>query len=250
MSDDVPKITPSYGYDDLTDLIGRMTGDEKHEVSAHSTLDVLWVLYDSVLRVNPASLEDPMRDRLVVSKGHGPMALYAVLAAKGMVDIDELASYGRYDSPFGWHPDRLRIGAVEVSSGSLGHGLAIAIGVAYGLRGCGIASPRVFCLLGDGELDEGSVHEAIALGGRLRLDNLTAVVIDNESSTHGWPGGIASRFEVEGWRGVTVDGRDHQQLWSALNGDPPLHEGIPRVVVCELAPGGVHQSSPDELRQP
>ncbi|WP_298210542.1 transketolase [Ferrimicrobium sp.] len=236
-------MAPNFGYEDLTNLIRLMTGDEKHEASAHSTLDVVWVLYDSVLRVNAASLEDPMRDRLVISKGHGPMALYAVLAAKGMIPIDELVAYGRYDSALGWHPDRLRIGAIEVSSGSLGHGLAIAVGIAYGLRLCRLLTPRVFCLLGDGELDEGSVHETIALAGRLHLDNLTAVVIDNESATYGWPGGIARRFEVEGWRGVTVDGHDHQQLAKALDRDESLRGGSPRVVVCELARADLRPNS-------
>lgn len=226
--------SPTYGYEDLADLIQLMTGDEKHDASAHSTLDVLWVLYDSVLRVDRGSINDPMRDRLMISKGHGPMALYAVLVAKQMMTVDELRTYGEFDSSLGWHPDRLRIQAVEISSGSLGHGLAIAIGSAYGLSLRSSSPPQVFCLLGDGELDEGSVHEAIALAARLGLGNLTAVVIDNRSSTHGWPAGIAGRFEVEGWVARTVAGRDHRALEAALCYEGSAPKAEPRVVVCEI----------------
>lgn len=206
----------SDGYAALPALIARMTGDEKHTPSAASTLDVLWVLYDRILRVDPAAPDDPDRDRFLLSKGHGPMAYYAVLAAKGFIEPATLGTFARYDSPFGTHPDRTLIRGVEISSGSLGHGLPIAVGVALGLRASGRDRPRVFCLLGDGELDEGSNHEAITLAGRHDLDRLTAVVVDNDSASHGWPGGIAARFEVEGWSAVTVDGRDHRALERAL----------------------------------
>ncbi|MBW3671395.1 MAG: transketolase [Acidobacteria bacterium] len=212
-----------YGYRDLLRLLTLMSGDEKHEPSATSTLDVLWVLYDRILRIDPASPRDPDRDRFLLSKGHGPMAFYAVLAAKQFIDTDELSRFGTYASTLGLHPDRMLIPGVEVSSGSLGHGLPIAIGVCLALRARDATAPRVFCLLGDGELDEGSNHEAIAFAGRLRLSSLTAIVIDNSSSSLGWPGGIAPRFAVEGWRTVSVDGRDHDAIEHALQsrGDGP-----------------------------
>src|SRR5207247_5155747 len=125
--------------------------------------------------------------------GHGPMAYYADLAAKGFLPEDELRSYGGYESPLGQHPDRNRARGVEISSGSLGHGLGIAVGLALGLRARRSAA-RVFCLAGDAELEEGSNHEAIAFAGRAGLDRLACVVVDNRSSSLGWPGGIASRF--------------------------------------------------------
>jgi transketolase len=202
-------------YDELPRLITRMTGDEKHEPSAFSTLDVLWVLYDRVLRVDPDRPDDPSRDRLLLSKGHGPVGYYAVLAAKGFIPLEWLDGFGEYDSPLGWHPDARLIPGVEIASGSLGHGLPIAVGVASGLRARSNRDSRVFCLVGDGELDEGSNHEAIAVASRMGLD-LTAIAIDNGSSSWGWPGGIASRFEAEGWAGETVDGRDHEALHVAL----------------------------------
>ena len=98
-------------------LLTRLTGDEKHAPSAHSTLDVLWVLYDRVLRVTPATVDDPDRDRFLLSKGHGPAAYYAVLAAKGFIPEDWLDDMASWDSPLGHHPDRLRVPGVEISSG-------------------------------------------------------------------------------------------------------------------------------------
>ena len=203
-------------YGDLGRLLALMSGDEKHDPSAHSTLDVLWVLYDRVLDVDPTQVEDPTRDRFLLSKGHGPMAYYAVLAAKGFLSEDDLRSFGNYRSRLGHHPDRALVPGVEISSGSLGHGLPLAVGTALGLRAQGITGPRVVVLVGDAELDEGSNHEAMTYAGAVGLDNLTVVVIDNASSTHGWPGGIDSRFAVEGWATAVVDGRDHDALAGAL----------------------------------
>src|SRR6266568_1986499 len=96
-------------FDDLPALMSLMTGDGKHDQAATSTLDVLWVLYDRVLRVTPETADDDSRDRFLLSKGHGPMAYYAVLAAKGFIDVDTLRTFGRYDSPLGHHPDRNRV---------------------------------------------------------------------------------------------------------------------------------------------
>lgn len=206
----------NYGYENLPGLIALLSGDEKHDASASSTLDVLWVLYDRVLNVNPAQPFHPDRDRFLLSKGHGPMAYYAVLAAKGFITEDMLPGFATYHSTLGTHPDRLLIPGVEISSGSLGHGLPISVGVAMALEAKGATGPRVFCLLGDAELDEGSNHEAIAIAGRRKLDRLTAIVINNGSATHGWPGGIHKRFAVEGWATTTIDGRDHAAIEDAL----------------------------------
>jgi len=213
----------------LADLLTRVTGDEKHAPSAHSTLDVLWVLYDRVLRITPETVDDPDRDYFLLSKGHGPAAYYAVLAAKGFIPPDWLDDVGSWESPLGHHPDRVRVPGVEISSGSLGHGLPLGIGVALGLRAQGRLKPRVYVLLGDAELDEGSNHEAIAFAGAIGLDSLTAIVIDNQSATHGWPGGIASRFTVNGWIASTVDGRDADAIAAALRSDST---GRPHVVVA------------------
>jgi transketolase len=205
----------AYGYDDLRHLMSLQTGDEKHDASSTSTLDVLWVLYDQVLDVTADTVDDPRRDRFLLSKGHGPMAYYAVLAAKGFIPVSWLPGFGGFDSPLGYHPDRNLVPGVEISSGSLGHGLPLAIGTALGLRAQGIGS-RVVVLVGDAELDEGTNAEAIAVAGSLGLDRLTVVAVDNNSASLGWSGGLERRFAVEGWANRRVDGRDHRALTKAL----------------------------------
>ena len=218
-------------YGDLEGLLTLMTGDEKHSTSATSTLDVVWTLYDSVLQASSDDPENPNRDRFLLSKGHGPMALYAVLAAKGFITVDSLADWGTYHSSLGYHPDSNLIPGVEIASGSLGHGLPIAVGMAMALKLRGNRTSRVFCLLGDAELEEGSNHEAIALAGRLGLDQLTAIVIDNRSSSHGWPGGISKRFEVEDWSAATVNGRSHADIRNGLSANI---QGQPHVLVATV----------------
>ncbi|WP_442930695.1 thiamine pyrophosphate-dependent enzyme [Micromonospora sp. NBC_00421] len=214
----------------LRGLFGRMVGDEKHGWAAASTLHAIWVLYDRVLNVSPANIDDPDRDRFFLSKGHGPMAHYAMLAAKGFIAPETLDTWAQLGSPLGLHPDRTLVPGVEISSGSLGHGLPLAVGTALALRAEGRRA-RVVVLMGDGEFDEGSNHEAIAIAGRLGLDRITAIVIDNRSASLGWPDGIARRFEVEGWHAATVDGRDNDELYRALTREP---DGRPQAVVAEI----------------
>jgi transketolase len=223
-------VSREVDFADIPDLYARMTGDEKHGLAAASALHVLWVLYDRVLDVSPDRVDDPARDRFLLSKGHGPMAYYAVLAAKGFLDPSLLDTWTGWDSPLGLHPDRVLVPGVEIGSGSLGHGLPIAVGTAIGL-GLQGGEQRVVVLVGDGELDEGSNHEAIALAGRLGLERLTTVVVDNGSGTHGWPGGLAARFAVEGWEATTVDGRDRDALHEAFL---TPHVGTPLAVVAEV----------------
>ena len=221
----------SLGYDDLPHLMSLMTGDEKHSAAATSTLDVVWVLYDRVLRVSPGTLEDPGRDRST-SPGARPDGLLRHLAAKGFIPVEWLTDWASWDSPLGHHPDRVLVPGVEISSGSLGHGLPLAVGSALGVKAQGLDA-RVVVLVGDAELDEGSNHEAIELAGAMGLEQLTVVVVDNRSSTWNEPGSIARRFGTEGWDVVTVDGRDHAQLERALALRAP-GSGRPDVVVAEV----------------
>ena len=204
------------GYDDLLALLTLLTGDEKHDWSSLSTLDVLWVLYDRVLGPD---------DRFLLSKGHGPAAYYAVLAAKGLIPVEDLPGFGSFDSPLGYHPDRMLLPGVEISSGSLGHGLPVAVGAA-------LTGRSVTCLVGDGELDEGSSWEAVQWAGRIGLASLTAVVVDNHSSTYHWPGGVEKRFELEGWTSARADGRDHDALELAFR---MRTDAAPHVVVAEAS---------------
>jgi transketolase len=198
----------SLGYDDLPELLTRLTGDEKHDWSSLSTLDVLWVLHDRVLGPD---------DRFLLSKGHGPAAFYAVLAAKGLIPVDALEGFGSFSSMLGYHPDRVLVPAAGIGSGSLGHGLPIAVGAA-------LTGRRVYCLVGDAELDEGSNWEAVQYAGRIGLASLNVVVIDNRSSTYHWPGGVEERFTLEGWSAARCDGRDHaaiERAFGAATGERP-----------------------------
>ncbi|HEX5296604.1 MAG TPA: transketolase [Streptosporangiaceae bacterium] len=227
-------------YAELPALMTLMTGDEKHGPSATSTLDVLWVLYDQILRVSPGTVDDPGRDRFLLSKGHGPAAYYAVLAAKEFIPEAWLADFGSASSPLGYHPDRSLIPGVEISSGSLGHGLPIGVGVAHGLLAQGLAVPRVYVLVGDAELDEGSNSEAIVYAGAAGLPNLTVVAVDNRSSSGGWgPGGIEAHFAVAGWSVTRVSGRDHLALAAAFRATAAgavsgSASGGPQLVVAEV----------------
>lgn len=203
------------GYDDLEDLMRLQTGDEKHDSAASSTLDVLWVLYDQVLDIGADRVDDPQRDRFLLSKGHGPSAYYAVLAAKGFIPLDWLPGFGTFDSPLGLHPDRTLIPGVEISSGSLGHGLPLAVGTALGLRARHIDA-RVVVLVGDAELDEGSNAEALEFAAAAGLSALTVIAVDNASATWPWRGGPEARFAAAGWQTARVDGRNHAALRAAL----------------------------------
>jgi transketolase len=214
---------------ELHELMALQTGDEKHEPSATSTLDVLHVLYDRVLRVDPARPDWEERDRFLLSKGHGPMAFYAVLARKGFFPREELRRFQRWDGLLGGHPDRLLVPGVEASTGSLGHGLPMAVGVAHALRAKGLEDQRVVVLTGDAELNEGANWESILYAGAARLDNLTLVVVDNSSGTLPM-GSIAAKLAAFGWDAVTVDGRDHDALERALTREADGPDAVVAVV--------------------
>jgi len=195
--------------------MARATGDEKHDESATSTLDVLLALYGGVLRIDPADPTAEDRDRFILSKGHGPVALYAILAAKGFFPEAWLDDFLEFDGALGSHPDRQLVPGIEASTGSLGHGLPMAVGVALALRAKGRTEPRVFVLCGDAELNEGSNWEAILLAPTLALGTLTMIVVDNHSSSipmTRWE----DRLGAFGWGVRVVDGHDRDALADAL----------------------------------
>jgi transketolase len=198
----------------LANLMALASGDEKHDPSAYSTLEVLWVLYDRILHHDASHPQSEDRDRFILSKGHGPLVLYAILAQKGFFPASELEKFLQWDGILGGHPDRNRVPGIETSTGSLGHGFPIAIGVALALKAKG-SERRVYVLIGDGEANEGSVWESVLLAGDLGLSNLTTILIDNRSSTRDL-GDIAAKFDAFGWQAQTVDGRDEDAIENAL----------------------------------
>jgi transketolase len=210
-------------------LMIEATGDEKHDQSSHSTLDVLWVLYDRILHYDPKDPKSDDRDRFILSKGHGPVAFYAILADKGFFSTSELKAFMSWDSILGSHPDRNLVPGVEASAGSLGHGFPMAVGIALALR-IKKSSRRVFVLIGDGECNEGTIWETALLAGNEHLTHLTCIVINNHSSSQEL-GDIGAKFAAFGWAATTINGRSHEQIWEALS---HIDATRPTAVIAEI----------------
>ncbi len=217
----------------VRDLMTRATGDEKHDESSTSTLDALAVLYGRVLHVDPTDPDRPDRDRFILSKGHGPASYYALLAYLGFFPEDWLDGFLEWGGRLGSHPDRALVPGIEASTGSLGHGLPMAVGVAAALRAKDLTEQRVFVLTGDAELNEGSNWEAILLAPALGLTNLTLLVIDNHSS-HLPMAPWDTKLEGFGWSVHLVDGHDHEALERALLA---RNAGRPTAVVADIPEG-------------
>ncbi len=183
-----------------------------HIGAALSMVDILAVLYADVLQVRPDEPDWPARDRLIVSKGHGAVGLYAVLGEMGFFPKEEFETFGADGARLMGHVSH-KVPGVELSTGSLGHGLPVACGMAVGLP-----ASRVVCVLGDGELNEGSNWEAAMFAAHHRLGNLTAVVDHNKIQSLGRCeevlslGSVAAKFAAFGWRTIEVDGHDHAAL--------------------------------------
>lgn len=221
----------------------RMTsgGGSSHIGSVFSIADILAVLYGEVLRVDPSNPQWKDRDRFILSKGHAGAGVYAVLAERGFFPIEKLASHYRDGSDLSGHISHKGVPGVELSTGSLGHGLPVGAGMAYAgiLDG---ASHRVFVLLSDGECDEGSNWEAILFASHHRLDNLIVIVDYNKvQSLKPVPDTLglepfADKWRSFGWSVAEVDGHDHDQLRGAL-GALPLESGKPTCVIAHTIKG-------------
>lgn len=229
-----------------------------HVGSGLSMADILAVLYGGVLRVDPKRPDWPERDRLVVSKGHGAAALYAALAASGFFPIGKLASFCKDGSDLAGHVSH-HVPGVDFSTGSLGHGLSLACGVALGFK-CDGSTGRAFAILSDGECDEGSIWEAALFAPHHRLDNLIAIVDYNKIQSFGSVRDVlelepfADKWASFRWHVEVLDGHDHAALAAALAAAPKV-AGRPTVVIANTIKGkGVefmegellwHYKSPD-----
>jgi len=188
-----------------------------HIGAALSMVDILAVLYADVMNVWPAEPEWPDRDRLIVSKGHGAVGLYAVLGELGFFPKEEFETYGQDGARLMGHVSH-KVPGVELSTGSLGHGLPVACGLALGLP-----EVRTFCVLGDGELNEGSNWEAAMFAAHHRLGNLTAIIDHNKIQSLGRVeevmslGSIRDKFAAFGWYAIDIDGHDHGALRQAFS---------------------------------
>jgi transketolase len=211
-----------------------------HVGTGLSMADLLGVLYADVLRVDPARAEDPGRDRFVLSKGHGAAALYAVLARRGFFPAAQLESFYQDGSDLMGHASHA-VPGVEVSTGALGHGLAIACGLALGLKRDG-GGQRVFTLLSDGECDEGSTWEAALFAPHHALDNLVAIVDYNKIQSLGHVRDVltleplADKWRAFGWETREIDGHDHEAIRTTLR-SAPLASGRPTCLVAHTVKG-------------
>lgn len=224
------------------EIVGMLAAARRgHVGSAFSLVEILRVLYDGVLRYDPRRPRWADRDRCILSKGHGCLALYAVLADKGYFDRAELAKFCRSDGILGGHPEFGKVPGVEASTGSLGHGLSIGIGFALNARYEG-AFHRTFVIIGDGESNEGSVWEAALSAGKHRLDNLVVVVDYNKQQSYGATTEVqdleplAAKWAAFGFATAEVDGHDVGEL-RAVFGRVPLQPGKPSVVICHTVKG-------------
>jgi transketolase len=210
-----------------------------HTGGSLSCTDILNVLYNRILNVSPETFHDPGRDRYVQSKGHSVEALYVVLADRGFFPETELDTLGRYQSHFVGHPTR-KVPGIEQNTGALGHGLSLCTGMAIAGK-LEDASYRVFTLLGDGELAEGSNWEAAMTAAHYDLDNLTAIVDHNTLQLTGRTREILSnepldeKFQAFGWAVRSVDGHDIAALTAALR--EPLAAGKPSCVIANTVKG-------------
>ncbi len=203
-----------------------------HIPTSFSIVECLYALY-RVMRHDPARPAWPERDLFVLSKGHGALGLYAVLAELGYFPAQDLERFGAHDSPLGCHPDRRKVPGVEASTGSLGHGVGLAVGMALGIRVAG-QDRRVYTLIGDGESNEGSVWEAVMVAANLGLRNLTLIYDDNQSQGRCLPlPEPAGRFRAFGCDVLEVDGHDVGALEKAL----AAPAAAPRVVVAHTRKG-------------
>lgn len=233
----------AFSYDlrkNIVDMI--MAGGGGHIGGDMSVVDILLTLYFRQMNISPENAEAPDRDYFVMSKGHCVEALYAVLAAKGFFPYEQVKEeFSRFGSKFIGHPNN-KLPGIEMNSGSLGHGLPVSVGIALACRMNGLGN-RVYVVMGDGELAEGSVWEGAMAAGMYRLDNLCAVVDRNRLQISGGTeevmahGDLAARWASFGWNVIPVeDGNDSDQLNAAFE-QAKRCKGRPTVVIAATVKG-------------
>lgn len=222
-------------------LTGVYNAKAGHPGGSLSICDVLSVLYNTQMRVDPAAPKAANRDRLVLSKGHAAPALYATLALKGFFPVADLKTLRKSDSYLQGHPNMDKVPGVDMSTGSLGQGISAAVGMALGGKLDG-ADYRVYTILGDGELQEGQVWEAAMFAANKGLDNLVAIVDNNNLQIDGTmdevnaPYPIAEKFAAFNWNTVEIDGHDYDAIEQALETAKSC-KGRPTAIVMKTVKG-------------
>ncbi len=224
---------------DCVDII--MAGGGGHIGGDMSVIDALMVLYKNHLNISPSRVDDPNRDRFVLSKGHAMEAYYAVLCEEGYLDLDDVkARFSKFGSPYIGHPNN-KLPGIEMNSGSLGHGLPVAVGMALAAKMDG-RDYRSYVFMGDGELAEGSVWEGAMSGGNYGLDNLCALVDRNRLQISGTTEEVMKqdsqeeRWSAFGWNVLSVPGNDLTALDSAFTLAAET-KGKPTVIIANTVKG-------------
>ena len=226
----------------LVKLCGSYAGNI-HMGGDMSMSDVLTCLFHHTMNIDPKDIKMPTRDRFILSKGHGAVCMYITMALRGFFDYDEIVrTYGKLDSAFGQHPCKVQLPGVETSTGSLGHGLPICVGMAAAARARG-EKHRVFCMMGDGETCEGSVWEGAINGQALGLGNLVAIVDRNkqlmtsfsEDSVKLEP--YADKWRAFGWNVVEINGNDMNEVVDAFDNLPASDSKVPTMIVANTVKG-------------
>lgn len=216
-------------------------GGRGHVGAAFSLVEILRVLYDDILRYDPKNPRWPERDRCILSKGHGCLALYVLLAEKGFFPEAELWKFCKPDGILGGHPEYAKVPGIEASTGSLGHGLPIGVGFALHAR-YAKAGHRVFVVSSDGESNEGSVWEAALCAGKHHLSNLTVLVDYNKQQSYSTTYEVldldpfADKYRAFGFAVEEVDGHDVEQLRAALK-RTPFDPTKPSAIICHTIKG-------------
>ena len=212
-----------------------------HIASAFSIVDLVLFLYKKVLSINPKNPREETRDKFVLSKGHGCAALYVVLADLGFFPEKLLESYTSPGSILGGHPDSSRIPGVEASTGSLGHGFSVAVGFAMANK-MNNSKSRVFCLVGDEELNEGANWEAAQIASHHELDNLTLIIDYNKLMISGFakdildPLSFTEKFQSFVWNTIEMDGHDFNEIIKTFE-NAPIKIGKPTAIIADTIKG-------------
>ena len=234
------KIANNVRMDILEEVYNAKSG---HIGGAFSIADILTVLYFNEMNIDAKIPDSPDRDRLVLSKGHASAALYAVLAEKGYIDKEELKTFRNIDSNLQGHPEMNKVPGVDMTTGSLGQGLSAANGMALSSK-LDSRGYRVYCILGDGELQEGQVWEAAMTAEKYQLDNLCVIVDANElqltDSTMNVKGinynDIEQKFRAFGFQTVVIDGHNIESIIRALT-IAEMTKGKPTAIICKTIKG-------------
>ena len=212
-----------------------------HPGGSLSCADILAVLYFNQMNIDPKKPNDPLRDRFVLSKGHCSPALYATLTRKGYFGEEALATFRKIDSNLQGHPDMNKVPGVDMTTGSLGQGLSAAVGMAIASK-MDSAGCRIYCLLGDGEIEEGQVWEAAMAASKNKLDNLCAILDYNHLQIDGKVEDVAglvdvqAKFESFGFKVINVDGHNIGQLIQAFS-IARHQKGMPSIIIANTIKG-------------